>query len=74
MMFYLFDNIDILRVHFFCVSLFYSPDASALCLHNLRKTFKYGGRKDVPLKEEIVALAVRQKSFCFLLLFLFCFL
>ncbi|GFR82922.1 myosin-XV, partial [Elysia marginata] len=32
-------------------------NAAALCLHNLRKTFKYGGRKEVPLKEEIVALA-----------------
>jgi len=31
--------------------------SAALCLNNLRKTAKYGGRKDVPLKEEIVALA-----------------
>ena len=32
--------------------------AAAICLQNLRKTFKYGGRKNVPLKEEIAALAV----------------
>ncbi|BFZ03794.1 hypothetical protein BsWGS_06833 [Bradybaena similaris] len=32
-------------------------NAAALCLTNLRKTFKYGGRKDVPLREEVVALA-----------------
>ncbi|KAI8796897.1 unconventional myosin-XV isoform X2 [Biomphalaria glabrata] len=32
-------------------------NAAALCLNNLRKTFKYGGRKDVPLKEEVIALA-----------------
>ena len=32
--------------------------ASAICLQNLRKTFKFGGRKNVPLKEEINALAV----------------
>ncbi|KAH9502357.1 hypothetical protein Btru_073529 [Bulinus truncatus] len=32
-------------------------NAAALCLNNLRKTFKYGGRKDVPLKEEVTALA-----------------
>ncbi|XP_060553902.1 unconventional myosin-XV-like isoform X5 [Ruditapes philippinarum] len=31
--------------------------AAAICLQNLRKTFKYGGRKNVPLKEEINALA-----------------
>lgn len=35
-----------------------SSDAAALCLTNLRKTFKYGGRKDVPLREEVMALAV----------------
>lgn len=33
-------------------------DAAALCLQNLRKTFKYGGRKNVPLREEVQALAV----------------
>lgn len=32
--------------------------AASICLQNLRKTFKYGGRKNVPLKEEIGALAV----------------
>ncbi|XP_052263037.1 unconventional myosin-XV-like isoform X3 [Dreissena polymorpha] len=31
--------------------------AAGICLQNLRKTFKYGGRKNVPLKEEINALA-----------------
>ncbi|XP_076459661.1 unconventional myosin-XV-like isoform X2 [Babylonia areolata] len=31
--------------------------AAALCLQNLRKTFKYGGRKNVPLREEVQALA-----------------
>lgn len=35
-------------------------DAAAACLHNLRKTFRYGGRKNVPLREEIQALAVSQ--------------
>ncbi|XP_059156810.1 unconventional myosin-XV-like isoform X1 [Physella acuta] len=37
-------------------------NAAALCLNNLRKTFKYGGRKDVPLKEEVVALADGRNS------------
>lgn len=32
--------------------------AAAICLQNLRKTFKYGGRKNVPLREEIGALSV----------------
>lgn len=32
--------------------------AASICLQNLRKTFKYGGRKNVPLTEEISALAV----------------
>ena len=41
------------------------PDAAALCLQNLRKTFKYGGRKNVPLREEVQALAV---SDCFIFL------
>ena len=40
-------------------------DAAALCLQNLRKTFKYGGRKNVPLREEVQALAV-SNLFCFL--------
>lgn len=31
--------------------------SAALCLQNLRKTFKYGGRKNVPLREEVQALA-----------------
>ncbi|OWF46490.1 unconventional myosin-XV-like isoform X2 [Mizuhopecten yessoensis] len=31
--------------------------AASICLQNLRKTFKYGGRKNVPLKAEISALA-----------------
>ncbi|XP_062594386.1 unconventional myosin-XV-like isoform X8 [Saccostrea cucullata] len=31
--------------------------AASICLQNLRKTFKYGGRKNVPLQEEIRALA-----------------
>ncbi|KAK6169157.1 hypothetical protein SNE40_020262 [Patella caerulea] len=30
--------------------------AATLCLQNLRKTFRYGGRKNVPLREEIQAL------------------
>ena len=36
--------------------------AAAICLQNLRKTFKYGGRKNVPLKEEIAALAVSNSN------------
>ncbi|XP_078318920.1 unconventional myosin-XV-like isoform X3 [Crassostrea virginica] len=31
--------------------------AASICLQNLRKTFKYGGRKNVPHEEEIRALA-----------------
>ncbi|XP_056017857.1 unconventional myosin-XV-like isoform X8 [Ostrea edulis] len=31
--------------------------AASICLQNLRKTFKYGGRKNVPLQEEVQALA-----------------
>ncbi|XP_041362375.1 unconventional myosin-XV-like isoform X3 [Gigantopelta aegis] len=31
--------------------------SAALVIHNLRKTFKYGGRKNVPLREEVQALA-----------------
>lgn len=37
--------------------------AAAICLQNLRKTFKYGGRKNVPLAEELSALAVSDE-FC----------
>lgn len=29
-----------------------------VCLQNLRKTFKYGGRKNVPSIEEISAISV----------------
>ncbi|PVD39191.1 hypothetical protein C0Q70_01819 [Pomacea canaliculata] len=36
--------------------------AAALCLQNLRKTFKYGGRKNVPLREEVQALADGRNS------------
>ena len=37
-----------------------------VCLQNLRKTFKYGGRKNVPSEEEITAIAVRiQMSLCY---------
>lgn len=37
-------------------------DIAALCLQNLRKTFIYGGRKNVPLREELSAIAVSR--FC----------
>ncbi|KAI1292214.1 Unconventional myosin-XV [Halotydeus destructor] len=33
-----------------------------LCLQNLRKTFKYGGRKNVPSIEEIAAISVGRNS------------
>lgn len=36
--------------------------AALLCLQNLRKTFKYGGRKNVPSIEEIVALSAGRIS------------
>lgn len=36
--------------------------AASICLQNLRKTFKYGGRKNVPLTEEISALAVSSST------------
>jgi myosin-15 len=31
-------------------------------LHNLRKTFKYGGRKNVPSIEEITAISAGRNS------------
>lgn len=34
-----------------------------VCLQNLRKTFKYGGRKNVPSIEEIAAISVRIDGF-----------
>ncbi|GFO23509.1 myosin-xv [Plakobranchus ocellatus] len=59
-----FDCSDVLRPYLFKYLETTATDvgrtynnAAALCLNNLRKTFKYGGRKDVPLKEEIIALA-----------------
>ena len=33
-----------------------------VCLHNLRKTFKYGGRKNVPSIEEITAISAGRSS------------
>merc|ERR1711899_245776 len=33
-----------------------------VCLHNLRKTFKYGGRKNVPSIEEISAISAGRNS------------
>ena len=33
-----------------------------VCLHNLRKTFKYGGRKNVPSIEEITAISAGRNS------------
>jgi len=33
-----------------------------VCLHNLRKTFKYGGRKNVPGVEEITAISAGRSS------------
>lgn len=33
-----------------------------VCLHNLRKTFKYGGRKNVPSLEEITAISAGRNS------------
>lgn len=33
-----------------------------MCLHNLRKTFRYGGRKNVPSIEEIAAISAGRNS------------
>ena len=33
-----------------------------VCLQNLRKTFKYGGRKNVPSVDEITALTAGRNS------------
>ena len=33
-----------------------------VCLHNLRKTFKYGGRRNVPSIEEISAITAGRNS------------
>lgn len=33
-----------------------------VCLQNLRKTFKYGGRKNVPSVEEITAISAGRNS------------
>ena len=33
-----------------------------MCLQNLRKTFKYGGRKNVPSVEEITAISAGRNS------------
>jgi hypothetical protein len=33
-----------------------------VCLHNLRKTFKYGGRKMAPSIEEITAISAGRNS------------
>ncbi|KAK7865486.1 hypothetical protein R5R35_002356 [Gryllus longicercus] len=35
---------------------------ATVCLHNLRKTFKYGGRKNVPSVEEITAISAGRNS------------
>lgn len=35
---------------------------ATVCLQNLRKTFKYGGRKNVPSVEEITAISAGRNS------------
>ncbi|KAJ9573627.1 hypothetical protein L9F63_008968, partial [Diploptera punctata] len=35
---------------------------ATVCLHNLRKTFKFGGRKNVPSVEEITAISAGRNS------------
>lgn len=37
---------------------FFIIGTAMVCLQNLRKTFKYGGRKNVPSVEEISAISV----------------
>lgn len=42
--------------HMQCITSFIVIAQS--CLHNLRQTFKYGGRKNVPSRDELQALTV----------------
>lgn len=42
---------------FFCIA-----GTATVCLQNLRKTFKYGGRKNVPSVEEITAISAGRNS------------
>ena len=44
------------------VQTFACSGTALVCLHNLRKTFKYGGRKMAPSIEEITAISAGRNS------------
>ena len=54
----------VVEIFVWTVFLIISPTAGTalVCLHNLRKTFKYGGRKMAPSIEEITAISAGRNS------------
>jgi hypothetical protein len=52
------NMISYMYIHF----LHLLTGTATVCLHNLRKTFKYGGRKNVPSVEEITAISAGRNS------------
>ncbi|XP_022668747.1 unconventional myosin-XV-like isoform X2 [Varroa destructor] len=60
------DNLRPYLFHFLETAAFDNRRAfhgtAMVCLHNLRKTFRYGGRKNVPSIEEIAAISAGRNS------------
>jgi myosin-15 len=48
--------------HIVITQAFVFTGTATVCLQNLRKTFKYGGRKNVPSVEEITAISAGRNS------------
>lgn len=40
----------------------FPPGTASVCLQNLRKTLRYGGRKNVPSVEEVTAVSAGRNS------------
>lgn len=59
---YLLNVFSLCKYHIISSSLLVFAGTATVCLQNLRKTFKYGGRKNVPSVEEITAISAGRNS------------
>lgn len=50
------------KYHIIITAVVVFAGTATVCLQNLRKTFKYGGRKNVPSVEEITAISAGRNS------------
>lgn len=50
------------KYHIIVTAMIVFAGTATVCLQNLRKTFKYGGRKNVPSVEEITAISAGRNS------------